>query len=88
MDKEKKSAQGVKKEGEAPGVQDIGHGMKLPPIQMKIFDGKDENLLEFRGIFESMIHLRKDCTPAYKLARWKEFVDQTKVTQVAGVYTG
>lgn len=88
MDKEKKSAQGVKKEGEAPGVQDIGHGMKLPPIQMKIFDGKDENWLEFRDMFESMIHLRKDCTPAYKLARLKEFVDQTKVTQVAGVYTG
>lgn len=89
MDKGKKVAQSVKKEGgTASGQEFVGHGMKLPPIQMKVFDGMDENWLEFRDMFESMVHQRKDCSPAYKLARLKEFVDQTKVTQVAGVYTG
>lgn len=75
-------------DGNADGQDAACHGMKLPPIQMKVFDGKDENWLEFRDMFESMVHVRKDCSSAYKLARLKEFVDQTKVTQVAGVYTG
>lgn len=62
--------------------------MRLPPLKIKQFDGEDENWLEFRDMFEAMVHTRPNVDAACKLARLKESIDPVKVTQVSGVYTG
>lgn len=62
--------------------------MRLPPIKIKQFDGADEHWLEFRDMFEAMVHNRPNVESAVKLARLREVVDPVKVTQASGVYTG
>lgn len=62
--------------------------VRLPPLQIVKFDGQESNWLEFRDMFEAMVHNKSDVDEAVKLARLREVVDSTKVTQVAGVYTG
>lgn len=61
--------------------------LRLVPLNIKIFDGRDENWLQFRDMFVAMVHKRK-MDPTLKLARLQQYVDADKVPMVAGVYTG
>lgn len=62
--------------------------MRLPALKITQFDGSEENWLEFRDMFEAVVHNRPNIDSAIKLARLREAVDCTKVTQASGVYTG
>lgn len=45
---------------EASGVRQNSRALKLPEIKLPGFDGKFENWLEFRNIFEALIHHHVD----------------------------
>lgn len=62
--------------------------IRLPELTIPVFDGSSENWLEFRDMFLSLVHEQPHLDPVCKLAYLKELVDATKVTQIAGVYTG
>nr|CAI5860262.1 unnamed protein product [Callosobruchus analis] len=50
------SASSVVSDGQATGFVDPLQGIKLPTINLPNFDGTLENWLEFRDIYESLIH--------------------------------
>ncbi|XP_067626307.1 uncharacterized protein [Eurosta solidaginis] len=61
---------------------------RLDPVKLPTFDGKQENWLMFKDVFESMVHNRTELDDTYKLSRLRQCVDAQAVPMVGGVYTG
>lgn len=64
------------------------HDMRLDPLTIPIFDGKIENWLVFRDMFESLVHKRADLDSTYKLGKLRQYVKADAVPMIANVYTG
>lgn len=62
--------------------------MRLEPIRIQPFDGAEENWLQFRDLFEAMVHRRDDMDPACKLTRLLQYVDASKVPMMDGAFSG
>lgn len=72
---------------EVPGTgRDFGD-LKMTPLNLKVFDGEEIHWLQFKDLFEAMVH-KRDVDSAVKLARLIQCVDSNKVSMVGGVYTG
>ncbi|XP_036322260.1 uncharacterized protein LOC118736272 [Rhagoletis pomonella] len=61
---------------------------RLDPVKLPTFDGRQENWLLFKDIFESMVNNRTDLDDTYKISRLRQCVDAQAVPMVGGVYTG
>lgn len=62
--------------------------VRLDPIKLPTFDGRQENWLAFRDLFESLVHSRADIDDKYKLSRLRQCISAEAVPMMGGVYTG
>lgn len=73
-------------------VREIGRihavEMRMDPLSIPAFDGRPENWLVFKDLFEALVHNRADLEPTYKLGKLRQCVKSENVPMVAGVYTG
>lgn len=76
------------KEGRQEGRQGDPSELRMETLKIKQFDGRDDSWLKFRDLFESLVHNRPHLDEACKLARLEQYVDQSQVTMMGGVYNG
>ena len=61
---------------------------RLDPIKLPTFDGRWENWLEFKDLFEALVHRRDDWDTTMKLTRLRQCVSAEAVPMMEGMYTG